>query len=197
MNWLKIQLTEFTGHIAASRVQVWLCKAVDYSVLFYELCCFVIFLIFVQSSWESYQSSVQGELQHCHLLILMLFDPDVLVVAYSIEMVLNSVNVKNSHPGKQIFWISSDTLADLTCHIDIKCLMLYFKNIIVQYQWNLVDNAAKLFQLDLHKTIDVHTLRSLYPVISVRGVLVISWRHAWFTVLFDFYLATWRDVMLQ
>jgi len=28
-------------------------------------------------------------------------------------MVLNSVNVKNSHAGKQIFWISSDTLADL------------------------------------------------------------------------------------
>jgi len=28
-------------------------------------------------------------------------------------MVLNSVNIMNSHPGKQIFWISSDTLADL------------------------------------------------------------------------------------
>jgi hypothetical protein len=104
---------------------------------------------------------------------LILFDPDVLVVVYSVEMVLNSVNVKNSHPGKQIFWISSDTLANLTCHIDIKCLMLYFKNIFVQRKVNLVDNAAKLFKLDLHKTIDVHTLQPVYPVISVPGVLVI------------------------
>jgi len=80
MDWLKIPLTEFTGYIAANSVQVWLCKAVDYSVRFYELCCSVIFLIFVQSSWESYQSNVQCELQHCHLSFLILFDPNVLVV---------------------------------------------------------------------------------------------------------------------
>jgi len=98
-------------------------------------------------------------------------------------MVLNSVNVMNSHPGKQIFWISSDT-SRLTCHIHIKCLKS-----IVQHKGNLVDNAAKLFKLDLHKTIGVHTLQPLYPVSSVPGVLVISWRHAWFIVLFDFYLA--------
>jgi hypothetical protein len=67
--------------------------------------------------------------------------------------------------------------------------MLCFKNIVVQHKGNVVDNAAKLFKLDLHKTIDVCTLQPLYPVISVPGVLVISWKYAWFIVLFDFYLA--------
>ena len=60
-----------------------------------------------------------------------------------------------------------------------------------------MDNAAKLVKLDLHKTIDVHTLRPLSPITSVPGVLVISWRHAWFIVLFDFYLAIGRGVILE
>jgi len=60
-----------------------------------------------------------------------------------------------------------------------------------------VDNATYLFKQDLHKTIYVHTLQPLYPVISVPGILVISWWHAWFMVLFDFYLAVWRGLMLE
>jgi len=70
-----------------------------------------------------------------------------------------------------------------------KCLMLCYKTIVVQHKGNLVDNAAELFKLDLHKTIDVHTLQPLSPVISVPGVLVIPYRHAWFIILFDFYVA--------
>ena len=155
-----------------------------------ELCGIVIFLIFVQSSWEYYLLSVQDE-----LLALPTFLSDIIwshcfSCGHFIEMVLNSITVKKLTPWEAFFYLFIYFLwhsSRLTCHIHIKYLMLCFTS-IVQHKGSLVDNSAKLLKLELYKTIIVHTLQPLYTVISVPGVfthfMVVCLVHGSFWFLF-------------